>query len=616
MFTPTICKVRCDQDRCVNYCERGNVTTLYSSNREGGRGGGRREDSHGPGFRVFLCPLLCKNGGICLQKDRCLCSPNFTGKFCQIPVTSPEAAAPAAAASPSSTNEIFKPGLVSAANQDELTRSEFLLPLGQNQEAARSGAQSVISEEKGQCHRVLGSGRGPSSCSLPILRNITKQICCCSRVGKAWGPDCQRCPYFGSDIDECVEPSQCPGQMCVNSVGSYRCVSCRPGYTLTNRQCADVNECEDSESCPGQVCVNTEGSYSCVDCEPGYHSVKGVCRVDVSFGLILLRPEMKTKERSAAQKMQNRVVSLSPSAAEMGDHQRVLRRESPPPSPQETASTSESSTTRDDQSAPESETEAEVEAVKEAPAPAPAPAPSPPPAPAPGLECDASDHSFLQIPELELNRLLQEKEARIDRIVGENCDLLRQAERLRRLISDVVEDKAGLTVELSSVTKAELNSDLKVRDQETAVHAERQKTSEAESRLVGETEQVSRLAAALTRARDDLEESGRRREWDTSRLRAEGAEETSGLAAALLCVREDERRERLRWQSELFALRESLDAAKRLLEASQEETAKCTEELMERIRSLETTMEEMKSEAEEKKTTTASLWRRFLQLIA
>lgn len=61
-----------------------------------------------------------------------------------------------------------------------------------------SPAQSVISEEKSQCYRVLGSGQGPSSCSLPILRNITKQICCCSRVGKAWGPNCQRCPYFGS----------------------------------------------------------------------------------------------------------------------------------------------------------------------------------------------------------------------------------------------------------------------------------------------------------------------------------------------------------------------------------------------------------------------------------
>ncbi|KAG7251591.1 hypothetical protein CRUP_033694, partial [Coryphaenoides rupestris] len=57
-------------------------------------------------------------------------------------------------------------------------------------------AQRVISEERSQCFRLLGSG--PASCSLPILKNITKQICCCSRVGKAWGPACQRCPYFAS----------------------------------------------------------------------------------------------------------------------------------------------------------------------------------------------------------------------------------------------------------------------------------------------------------------------------------------------------------------------------------------------------------------------------------
>nr|XP_057935549.1 latent-transforming growth factor beta-binding protein 4 isoform X3 [Doryrhamphus excisus] len=318
---------------------------------------------------AVLCPLLCKNGGVCLLKDRCLCPSNFTGKFCQIPVTH---------ASSSSTNEVVKPASLSvmSPNQD-LTQSEFLLPLGaQNQELGRPGSpspsmvkvrvqhppeasvkvhqvmkvsgfipapqtlssstvsgsagapapaglevqtqtvrgdvytqhtgfkycfrevkdgqcssplpglrskemccrslgkawgtsdcvlcpqhagpnnsscpvgfqrgngtncvdvneclqpglcengmcvntagsyscvcklgfildashglcisQSVISEEKGQCYRVLGSGLGPSSCSLPILRNITKQICCCSRVGKAWGPDCQRCPYFGS----------------------------------------------------------------------------------------------------------------------------------------------------------------------------------------------------------------------------------------------------------------------------------------------------------------------------------------------------------------------------------------------------------------------------------
>ncbi|XP_039478494.1 latent-transforming growth factor beta-binding protein 4 isoform X6 [Oreochromis aureus] len=366
MFTPTICKVRCSQDRCVNYCERGNVTTLYS----GGEGGGRRDGSHGPGFRVFLCPLLCKNGGVCLQKDRCLCPPNFTGKFCQVPVTPTDSSA-------AFTNEIVKPVLLSSmASNQELVRSEFLLPLGRDAETMTAGApsgplvkvrvqhppeanvkvhqvkvsgftptlrtlssssssgsagapapagsrvlaqtvrgdsvytqqsgfkycfrevkdgqcssplpglrskemccrgigkawgiddcvicpentgqsdascpvgferangtqcvdvneclqpglcengicvntrgsyscvcrlgfildashgicisQSVISEEKGQCYRVLGSGLGPSSCSLPILKSITKQICCCSRVGKAWGPDCQRCPYFGS----------------------------------------------------------------------------------------------------------------------------------------------------------------------------------------------------------------------------------------------------------------------------------------------------------------------------------------------------------------------------------------------------------------------------------
>uniref|UniRef100_A0A3P8TUL3 Uncharacterized protein n=1 Tax=Amphiprion percula TaxID=161767 RepID=A0A3P8TUL3_AMPPE len=54
MFTPTICKVRCSQDRCVNYCERGNVTTLYSS----AEGGGRRDGAHGPGFRVWFDSCL------------------------------------------------------------------------------------------------------------------------------------------------------------------------------------------------------------------------------------------------------------------------------------------------------------------------------------------------------------------------------------------------------------------------------------------------------------------------------------------------------------------------------------------------------------------------------
>ena len=47
VFTPTVCKVRCTQGRCVNFCERGNVTTLYSSTAAGAD-----DHPHTPGFRV------------------------------------------------------------------------------------------------------------------------------------------------------------------------------------------------------------------------------------------------------------------------------------------------------------------------------------------------------------------------------------------------------------------------------------------------------------------------------------------------------------------------------------------------------------------------------------
>uniref|UniRef100_A0A8C8DM56 EGF-like domain-containing protein n=1 Tax=Oryzias sinensis TaxID=183150 RepID=A0A8C8DM56_9TELE len=73
-------------------------------------------------------------------------------------------------------------------------------------------------------------------------------------------------------MDECAEPSRCPGQMCVNSAGSYRCVSCRSGYKLTNRQCTDVDECESAAACESdRRCVNTAGSFRC-ECLPGYRA--------------------------------------------------------------------------------------------------------------------------------------------------------------------------------------------------------------------------------------------------------------------------------------------------------------------------------------------------------
>ena len=84
-----------------------------------------------------LCPLLCKNGGVCLQTDRCLCPPNFTGKFCQIGAT------------PSSANDIVKPALLAAtAGHQALTQTDFIMPLGHGQETAWSRGECVSRQDK------------------------------------------------------------------------------------------------------------------------------------------------------------------------------------------------------------------------------------------------------------------------------------------------------------------------------------------------------------------------------------------------------------------------------------------------------------------------------------
>lgn len=52
LFTPTICRLRCTQGRCTNYCERGNVTTIYNSEQGG-------QTPPGSGFRV--CEYMHKH---------------------------------------------------------------------------------------------------------------------------------------------------------------------------------------------------------------------------------------------------------------------------------------------------------------------------------------------------------------------------------------------------------------------------------------------------------------------------------------------------------------------------------------------------------------------------
>ncbi|XP_051052294.1 latent-transforming growth factor beta-binding protein 2 isoform X3 [Phodopus roborovskii] len=60
---------------------------------------------------------------------------------------------------------------------------------------SRCVSDKAVSMQQGLCYRSLGSG----SCTLPLIHRITKQICCCSRVGKAWGSKCEKCPLPGTE---------------------------------------------------------------------------------------------------------------------------------------------------------------------------------------------------------------------------------------------------------------------------------------------------------------------------------------------------------------------------------------------------------------------------------
>ncbi|XP_067894762.1 latent-transforming growth factor beta-binding protein 2-like isoform X2 [Heterodontus francisci] len=64
-------------------------------------------------------------------------------------------------------------------------------------------SDKAVSAEKGPCFRSLSR----RNCSLPLSQQITKQICCCSRVGKGWGKNCEKCPLPGSVVFNEVCPA-------------------------------------------------------------------------------------------------------------------------------------------------------------------------------------------------------------------------------------------------------------------------------------------------------------------------------------------------------------------------------------------------------------------------
>ena len=212
------------------------------------------------------------------------------------------------------------------------------------------------------------------------------------------------------------------------------------------------------------------------------------------------------------------------------------------------------------------------------------------------------------IPELELNRLLYEKDMRIHFLVQENYDLVRRAHNVKQEITHICAIKMNMEMRLSAQRMLESNAYQKVRDLERAVHTERDKAMEAETCLDREIEETSKIKTSLVQAQNQLEKSRCLWEQDESQILANHRQETYRLEGALLQVQEGGKKERFQWQLKMSRLEESLNTINQALEAMEDDNVEYVEEMMGRMRILEEIIK-----MEESKPKKPSLLRRFLQ---
>ncbi|CAI9577037.1 unnamed protein product [Staurois parvus] len=90
-----------------------------------------------------------------------------------------------------------------------------------------------------------------------------------------------------ADIDECAHTNPCfSGSKCINTSPGFRCEACPRGYKgnsvsgvgidyakASKQVCTDIDECNDGNNggcAANSICTNTVGSYKCGPCKPGF----------------------------------------------------------------------------------------------------------------------------------------------------------------------------------------------------------------------------------------------------------------------------------------------------------------------------------------------------------
>uniref|UniRef100_G3UA49 Latent-transforming growth factor beta-binding protein 4 n=1 Tax=Loxodonta africana TaxID=9785 RepID=G3UA49_LOXAF len=217
-----------------------------------------------------LCPLMCHNGGVCVKPDRCLCPPDFAGKFCQLHSSG---ARPPAPAMPGLTRSVYTMPLVNHRDEEHGVASMVSVHVEHPQEA--SVVVHQVERVSGPPYTVLGqsapredsysdaSGYGycfrelrGSDCASPLPGLRTQEVCC-RGAGLAWG------------VHDCLLCSEHLGHS--NQVGAPD-IPCPAGFERVNGSCEDVDECATGATagrCQHGECANTHGGYTCV-CPDGF----------------------------------------------------------------------------------------------------------------------------------------------------------------------------------------------------------------------------------------------------------------------------------------------------------------------------------------------------------